>query len=182
VSVTQTTVEVSEPAAQPSQTAVEQVGATPPTTVSVTETTVTQVSSTPASNAGPAIVAATGDLTEEAVRSSWSQVMNIIRTRNASLGLMMGVANLLSITGRTVNLGVRFKFHKDRIKATKNEELIRAAMEEAWGKPVMMDVQIGEEFAATAAAQAGNISEPSPEEVKNVWDLALNVFGDEKKG
>lgn len=165
VSVTQTTVEVQPEAGDQ------------PAVASVTETTVTQMST-----AAPVAATATGDLTEEAVRSSWSQVMNIIRTRNASLGLMMGVANLLSISGRTVNLGVRFKFHKDRIKATKNEELIRAAMEEAWGKPVMVDVQIGEEFAATAAAQAGNISEPSPEEVKNVWDLALNVFGDEKKG
>lgn len=123
----------------------------------------------------------TDALSEEAVRQTWTDVMNTIRTNNHSIGLMMGVSHLIGVEARTVRLGVRYRFHKDRIKSTKNEEIIRKAMEAAWGRPVMINVDVGDEFAGTPGSVQPDVEEPSAEEVKNVWDLALNVFGEEKK-
>lgn len=136
----------------------------------------------PAATPAVEVAASTDTLSEEAVRQTWTEVMNTIRANNHSIGLMMGVSHLIGVEARTVRLGVRYRFHKDRIKSTKNEEIIRKAMEAAWGRPVMINVAVGDEFAGTPGSVQPDVEEPSPEEVKNVWDLALNVFGDEKKG
>lgn len=119
-------------------------------------------------------------LTDEAVRSTWQSVMTEIRNQNHSIGLMMNVAQLVRVEGREIRIGVKYKFHRDRIKTARYEEVIRKAMEDAWGRPVLIAVEVADEFGSVGAG--ADVEEPSAEEVKNVWDLALNVFGDEKKG
>lgn len=117
-------------------------------------------------------------LIEEAVRGDWGTVMSKLRETNHSLALTVGVSELIGVEDRMVKLGVKYKFHRDRIKTAKNEDVLRGIFEGLWGRPVMLNIEVGDQF---VAARASDVVEPSAEEVKNVWDLALNVFGEENK-
>ena len=78
-------------------------------------------------------------------------------------------------------MGLKYKFHSDRICEPENLSIIETIFEEKLGRKVKVQCILGEEYDinedVVKTAKSDNIENPSDEEVKNVWDLAKNTFG-----
>lgn len=115
------------------------------------------------------------------LKKIWPEVVEEVRKNNHSLALTMQLSHLICIEGETLTLGLKYKFHSDRICEAENLAMIEKAISGKLERPVRVQCVIGDEYDVTAdvikAAKSDNIEVPSDKEAENVWDLAKNTFG-----
>jgi len=58
----------------------------------------------------------------EMTRDIWQQVIDHLKGENATLAALLRDARPIGLAGDTLHLGVKFKFHQDRISEPKNSE------------------------------------------------------------
>lgn len=114
------------------------------------------------------------------VEAKWSDILKNIRKYNHSLNLTLKVAQLVSYKNNVLTLGFRYKFYRDRIAEPQHRVIIEQVMEEVIGQKIRVTCEIHEKFDITPRLEkADNIAPITEKEVSNVWDLAMNTFGEE---
>ncbi|MFH1536836.1 MAG: DNA polymerase III subunit gamma/tau [Patescibacteria group bacterium] len=115
------------------------------------------------------------------IQKNWPKIIKAIREKNHSLALTIQLSHLICIEGDVLTLGLKYKFHTDRICEAENLEIIESIFEEKLGRKVKVKCILGDEYDinedVVKTAKSDNIENPSDEEVQNVWDLAKNTFG-----
>ncbi|MBU0732444.1 DNA polymerase III subunit gamma/tau [Patescibacteria group bacterium] len=115
------------------------------------------------------------------IKKAWPDVVKAIRESNHSLALTVQLSHLICIEGETLTLGLKYKFHSDRICEAENLEIIEKIISDKIKRPVRLQCILGDEYDVNAdvikAAKSDNIEVPTDEEAENVWDLAKNTYG-----
>lgn len=63
----------------------------------------------------------------------WLQVVDFTKKHNTTLAALLRDAKPMSMTGNSITLGVKFKFHKDRISEVKNRQILEKTLKEITG-------------------------------------------------
>lgn len=101
----------------------------------------------------------------------WMKVLTQIKQRNNSLYALLRSSTTVSFDGDDVILGCRFSFHRDRLKESKNLQVIEQALARVYGRKLRVQVQLETKpQAATVAA-----SDPAAE----LMSSALEILGGE---
>lgn len=97
-------------------------------------------------------------LSVEAVRSQWGQVLQNIRPRSAALQALLRDSWAERVEGRTVVIGFKHQFHKDKVSETDNRRIVEEAIEQVLGQPC----RVACELSSRQASQPVAAPEPSP--------------------
>jgi DNA polymerase-3 subunit gamma/tau len=113
--------------------------------------------------AGPAQEsAAAGGLTVEAVRSEWGRLLQAIRARSRPLQALLRDSQVERVEGRTVVIGFKYTFHRDKVSETENCRVVEEAFEQLFGLPCRVVCEIISPQSARPDA-ARRPPPPSPE-------------------
>jgi DNA polymerase-3 subunit gamma/tau len=159
------TPDLTEPAASPAQEAATDVPTRPPNR-SLGETPNTPTTPSPAvaspaperlpatstaqsstqtvePKAVPAEASAGADsLSVEAVRLRWGQVLQDIRPRSAALQALLRDSWVERVEGKTVVIGFKHTFHKDKVSETENCRIVEQALEQVLGRPCRVECEL----------------------------------------
>ncbi|TSC93609.1 MAG: DNA polymerase III subunit gamma/tau [Candidatus Berkelbacteria bacterium Licking1014_85] len=76
----------------------------------------------------------------------WQKIIAQVKIDNAPLSAILETSVLKSAKDDTLNVAVRFKFHKDKIDISKNRQLIENAIEKMTGKNWILNCEIDPEI------------------------------------
>ncbi len=102
----------------------------------------------------------------EGYESVWVQVIEKVKPQNHPLFSLLKDAHLKSIDHEKAVVGVRFRFHSERMYDMKNRKIIEMAIEGVCGKMLRLECVIDE-----------NIPKPELVHEKDMMDSAVEVFG-----
>jgi len=95
----------------------------------------------------------------EDVRSRWNELIGSVKEENPSLPILLMVAKVVGVVGRTVRVGLEYPFHREKLASIKNRAVVEQALSVIFGKPLSIEVVSVE-----------------PEQDKAL-DAVLNTFG-----
>jgi len=78
----------------------------------------------------------------EMTKDIWHQVIEETKKENSTLAALLRDANPEEVTADTVTLGVKFKFHKDRISEKKNCDILESIISQVTGVPYRIKCRI----------------------------------------
>lgn len=96
--------------------------------------------STPIAIATPAKPITQADLNDEL----WSKVISAARNKNTTVEALLRATKPLGFDGSNLNLGVFYKFHKERLEATLNMQTLEEVLSLVFGKPVKVNCTLTE--------------------------------------
>jgi DNA polymerase-3 subunit gamma/tau len=77
--------------------------------------------------------AAAGETLEPDV---WNQILTTMRAKNASIEALLRAARPVSFDGKTLTLGVYYKFHKERLEIGTNRRTLEEVVTHVYGNPI----------------------------------------------
>lgn len=98
---------------------------------------------------------------------SWSKILAEVKPISISIAALLGSTKLLKFEGDKLDLGVYYKFHKDKLEENKNKQIL----EEAFRK--VFDRQIKIECILTDAPPKTELTDI---ENKNIMTAAEEIF------
>jgi DNA polymerase-3 subunit gamma/tau len=106
------------------------------------------------SKAAPAEASAGADsLSVEAVRLRWGQVLQDIRPRSAALQALLRDSWVERVEGKTIVIGFKHTFHKEKVSETENRRMVEVALEQVLGQSCRVECVL----------VSGQSSQPIPE-------------------
>ena len=96
------------------------------------------------------------EVTLEAVKGKWQEVLAAAQRRDHGLPYMLGVAELLDCGGGTLTLGFQYAMYRDRLNDRKHRETFEAALKEAVGAAIRVK-------AVLVAQRMDGLVEPAPQ-------------------
>lgn len=133
--------------------------------------------------AQPEAAPVTSTEVSQSIAKHWAEIQRAVRDHNHSLAMSLALANVAGmVDDRTVQLGTKFDFHRERINQEANRAAIHDVIIAVTGHDVVIDCIADDKFeidiSVLNTVPSDNIA--SVQEVDNVWDLALNTFGGEE--
>ncbi|MFA6027993.1 MAG: DNA polymerase III subunit gamma/tau [Patescibacteria group bacterium] len=121
-----------------------------------------------------------------AVKEKWPIIIKNLREKNHSLALTLSIAQIVSFSkNNTLTIGVKYKFHRDRLCDHTNQGYIEEVVSKEMGRTVTLVCLVDDKYEAkrilTENAQSDNLDNVTEEDAANVWDLAVNSFGSDAK-
>lgn len=125
------------------------------------------------------------DVALSLLKEKWPDIIKSLREKNHSLALTLSIAQIVSFSkNNTLTIGVKYKFHRDRLCDRVNQDYIEEVVSKEMARPIKLECLVDDKYEAkkilTEAAQSDNLDNVSEEEVANVWDLAVNTFSSDK--
>ncbi len=81
-------------------------------------------------------------LSVEAVRSRWGQALQSIRPRSAALQALLRDSWAERVEGKTVVIGFKHKFHREKVSETENCRMVEEALEQVLGQPCRVECEL----------------------------------------
>jgi DNA polymerase-3 subunit gamma/tau len=78
----------------------------------------------------------TTTLTLEQVKEKWFELLRIVADRNPALVFILRIGQPMAIEGGTLQIGFKYRFHKERINESKNNLILRNLIKEVMGDDV----------------------------------------------
>lgn len=82
-------------------------------------------------------------VSQEEVNAFWPAVIEQVKTLNSPLATLLRNSPIQEVVDSTINLSVKYLFHKEHLESKKNYALISQAITEVSGKKVRLAVKIG---------------------------------------
>jgi DNA polymerase-3 subunit gamma/tau len=76
------------------------------------------------------------DLTLEQIKEKWFDIVRLAADRSASLVFILRVGQPMAVQNGTLQIGFKYRFHKERINESKNNLILRNLIKEATGGDV----------------------------------------------
>ncbi len=77
-----------------------------------------------------------GGFVDGQIEEVWGRVLTEIRPKNASTEALLRAAKPVEFDGKTLTLGVYYRFHKERLEANPHREILGGVVEELFGNPI----------------------------------------------
>jgi len=103
----------------------------------------------------------------------WSKVLTNMRGKNASIEALLRAAEPLGYDGKTLTLGVYYKFHKERLEVGPNRKTLETVLEQAFGKPVIVNCTLSQKPVQSVKNQVVLTEAP----VNDIMKAAKEIFG-----
>lgn len=127
-----------------------------------------------------------GTMTIELVQSQWSDVLTAMKAKDHALHLTLKVGQLVRVEADMLVLGFEYQFYHDRINEAKNKKAIEDVLQSIFNTQLTLHAEVGDDYSQgdsnDSTGIVDNISQPSEDEVANVWDLATKSFGSQLDG
>jgi DNA polymerase III subunit gamma/tau len=104
-----------------------------------------QAKPAPENNSPAANFSATG-INKEKILSRWSEVLAKIKTQNHSLSFILHQCLPRELSGNTLCLAFKYKFHKDRINEAKMREIVQNVLREVYEVPLLIEAMLDEKL------------------------------------
>ena len=121
----------------------------------------------------------------ELVKQKMPTIVKALREKNHALALTFSIAQLVMFDkNNTLTLGVKYKFHSDRICEPDNLKDIESTLEKELERPVKVVCAVDDKYEtknlATSSSNSDNLDNLSEDDAANVWDMAVNTFSSEE--
>lgn len=94
-----------------------------------------------------------GDRFEEISQEIWTKILTLVRPRNASTEALLRATKPVNYDGRTLTLGVFYKFHKERLEEIQHRNLLEEVIASVIGNPIRVVCTLAEPPAKTIKRQ-----------------------------
>jgi len=132
----------------------------------------------------PASSAATpANISLEQIKAKWSEVLAVIKKHNHSLSFVLRVCEPRSISGSTLELVFKYKFHKERISDPAIGLIVENALKEIYGEDLKIQAALDETLDTSVDAMPVSETAPPAEDEQpgqpggGVIDSLLKNFG-----
>lgn len=78
----------------------------------------------------------------ERIRERWREVVALVKDSNASVASVLRISPPQLVDGNALVLSTTYKFHKDRLEAQKNRQLVEGALFELFGVQMRVNCQL----------------------------------------
>lgn len=103
----------------------------------------------------------------------WGDILTNIKTKNASIEALLRASQPMSFDGKTLTLGVYYKFHKERLEAATNRKTLEEVLATVWGTNVIIDCVLTEKPQIVQTQKEVVLEEPQ----KDLAQVAKEIFG-----
>ena len=100
---------------------------------------------------------------------SWSKILAEIKPISVSIAALLGSSKLLKFDGDKLNLGVYYKFHKDKLEELKNKKLLEDIATKIFEKTIRIECLLTEPPAKI------QLTESKDDNILNVAEEIFNV-------
>lgn len=119
----------------------------------------------------------------ETVKQKMPQIIKSLRKKNHALALTFSIATLVSFSKDNIlTLGVKYKFHRDRLCESTNILMLEEVLTKELERPVRIKCLVDDKYVtaniSVSKEASDNLENVSDADAKNVWDLAVNTFGE----
>lgn len=103
----------------------------------------------------------------------WTQILLNVREKNASIEALLRSSKPMSFDGKTLTLGVYYKFHKERLEAGNNRQTLEDVLHNVYGVNVLVDCVLAQKPNIPVAPKEVVLEEPK----KDIAQVAKEIFG-----
>lgn len=119
----------------------------------------------------------------EIIKQKMPQIIKSLRKKNHALALTFSIATLVAFSKDNIlTLGVKYKFHRDRLCESTNILMLEEVLAKELERPVRIKCLVDDKYEtaniSVSKEASDNLENVSEKDVKNVWDLAVNTFGE----
>jgi len=98
---------------------------------------------------------------------SWSKILAEVKPISVSVAALLGSTKLLKFEGDKLNLGVYYKFHKDKLEENKNKLILEEAFRKVFDRQIKFECTLTDAPAKTELTDTEN---------KNIMTVAEEIF------
>ena len=102
----------------------------------------------------------------EVVESRWADVLKEVKPENHSLEALLRSAHPKEVSGQIVRLEVYYKFHKDKLSARQNLDILESVFSRVFGTPLKIHCALGQIIKSDAGVEGGVVAAVSDEDIK----------------
>jgi DNA polymerase-3 subunit gamma/tau len=118
----------------------------------------------------------------KSVKQHWGAAITKTKTVNHALAMALSVAHVANaFAPNRVQLGFRYDFHRNQVCQVEYLHALTGILSELTGREISLECVVGEQYDIDVSVlntlPSDNIAAVNPEEVGNVWDLALQTIG-----
>ncbi len=118
------------------------------------------------------------NINNDDLNKKWSEFLIQIKAINHSLGFVFQAAQFKGIVGNQIQLGFKYKFHRDRVIDPATLGLIEKVLLDVYGQALTIDSQLDETVLDNGEAVNSSGGEPD-NKTNNVVNNILKTFGGE---
>lgn len=104
---------------------------------------------------------------------SWARILSSVREKNASIEALLRAAKPIGVTGDVFNLGVYYRFHKERLETAELKRTLEDVVEEVLGGPLKLVCSLEEKKTPSISERVG-LTQPAD---KDIISAAKEIFG-----
>jgi len=112
----------------------------------------------------------------EESKLKWEDVLKTVKPYNHSVEALLRSCRMVSLEGDVLNIEVSYSFHKERLDAPKNRQIVEEALKNLLGRAIKLKCRLGKKVEYGGDLTDKNISEPKKEEVTEMAKSVLEVF------
>ncbi len=113
-----------------------------------------------------------GEISEEV----WRSILAAVRPRNTSIEALLRAAKPMDYDGKTLTLGVFYRFHKERLEESPNRRILEETIEVIFGSPVRVKCTLTEPPAKKVEEKPQETILTEGED-KDIIKVAEEIFG-----
>lgn len=78
-------------------------------------------------------------ITLDEIKKKWNDLLKCVQTYHHSLPLILRMSEPLGVVGNVLRIGLKFTFHRDKIKERKMSDLVEKALMDVLGMPLLIE-------------------------------------------
>ena len=110
----------------------------------------------------------------EDILSGWGESLTRIKNKNHALNFILGVAEPMSVSGNTVEIGFKYRLQQEKVSEYKNREIIETVLHEVYGSKFLIQPSLKEDIQIKTKQSEAAAKAASDEEI--LVKTALEVF------
>lgn len=117
----------------------------------------------------PAAPAIPGIISLDEIKKKWNDLLKQVQTYHHSLPVILRMSEPMDVVGNVLRIGLKYTFHRDKIKERKMSDLVEKALFDVLGSPLLIE--------PVMAVVAPTATQPLNEEKSIEFDDLVQTFG-----
>ncbi|KKQ95500.1 MAG: polymerase III, tau subunit protein [Candidatus Woesebacteria bacterium GW2011_GWB1_43_14] len=105
----------------------------------------------------------------------WSEIIGSVKDKNISIEALLRAARPLGFDGQTINVGVYYQFHKERLEAMENLKILEGVIAGVMGVPVRVKCTLTEREVEPKVKEETSLTDTDD---GDILEAAKEIFGD----
>jgi hypothetical protein len=106
----------------------------------------------------------------------WSEILKLIRPRNASTEALLRAAKPVDYDGKTLTLGVYYSFHKECLESTQHRNILEETVMQIVGNPTRVHCVLTQQEQKSAVENKKSVVLEEDED-EDIVKIAEEIFG-----